>query len=134
MAKKDIVALLKRHGIHPSAQRVAVGEYVLDTEDHPSADEVWSKVKRKFPMISRATVYNTLNLFEKKALLHALALAEGRVVFDPKIDRHHHFIDESTGKIYDLPCESLTVRNLNGLRGVEVSQYQVLVRGRKKGS
>lgn len=134
MVKKDTAAWLRRHGIPPSAQRVAVGEYVLDTEDHPSADEVWSRVKRKFPMISRATVYNTLHLFEKKGLLRGLALAEGRVVFDPKMERHHHFIDERTGRIYDLPWESLSVQNVNGLPGIEVRQYQVVVRGRKKKS
>ena len=134
MVKKDIVSLLREHRIHPSAQRVAVGEYVLDTEDHPSADEVWSRVKKRFPMISRATVYNTLHLFEKKGLLHGLALAEGRVVFDPKVDRHHHFIDEATGRIYDLPWESLTVQKVQSLPGFDVRQYQVVVRGRKKGS
>ncbi|HZF00257.1 MAG TPA: transcriptional repressor [Planctomycetota bacterium] len=132
MVKKDIVALLRLHGIHPSAQRVAVGEYVLDTEEHPSADEAWSRVKKKFPRISRATVYNTLNLFVKKGLLHSLALAEGKLVFDPKMDRHHHFIDESTGKIYDLPWESLSVSDVDGLHGFEVRQYQVVVRGKKK--
>ena len=132
MVKKDLAALLRSRGIHPSAQRVAVGEYVLDTEDHPSADEVWARVKRKFPMISRATVYNTLNLFQKKGLLHGLALAEGKIVFDPKIERHHHFIDESTGKIYDLPWESLSVRNVDRLRGIDVRQYQVVVRGTMK--
>ena len=37
------------------AQRLAVASYVLSTEDHPSADEVWARVKKRFPMISRAT-------------------------------------------------------------------------------
>jgi Fe2+ or Zn2+ uptake regulation protein len=56
-------------GIQPSAQRLAIGEYVLFTEDHPSADEVLMKMAEKgrgVSMISRATVYNTLNLFVEK--------------------------------------------------------------------
>ncbi|NJN14619.1 MAG: transcriptional repressor [Planctomycetes bacterium] len=129
----DTAALLRRQGIHPSAQRVAVGAYVLRTEDHPSADEVWARVRKKFPMISRATVYNTLHLFERKGLLVALNLAEGRVVFDPKTERHHHFVDETSGRIYDVPWDALRVRNVERLRGYRVKDYQVVLRGRRMG-
>lgn len=133
MMRSAVVDLLRRHGIHPSAQRVAVGEYVLSTEDHPSADEVWARVQKKFPMISRATVYNTLNLFEKKGLLLALVIAEGKIVFDPRTDQHHHFVDESSGRIYDVPWGALRVENVEGLRGFKVRDYQVVLRGKKMG-
>jgi Fur family iron response transcriptional regulator len=125
--------LLREHDIQPSAQRVAVATYALTTEDHPSADEVWERVRRTFPMVSRATVYNTLNLFVAKGLLQALVLAEGKVVFDPKVDRHHHFVDEDTGAIHDVPWEALQVKNVDGLRGFDVRAYQVVLRGRKLG-
>lgn len=125
------VEMLREHGIQPSAQRVAVGDYVLFTEEHPSADEVWTRVKKTFPMVSRATVYNTLNAFVKKGLLRELILAEGRIVFDPKTDAHHHFIDEATGRIHDIPWDALEVRHLDHLRGYAVSEYQVVVRGRR---
>lgn len=124
---------LREHGIQPSAQRVAVARYALETEDHPSADEVWDRVRKGFPMLSRATVYNTLNLFVEKGLLQALVIAEGRVVFDPNTDRHHHFIDEATGRIHDVPWDSLEVRGLQNLRGYDVRQYEVVMRGRKSG-
>ena len=65
---KDVVTQLREHGIQPSAQRVAVAQYVLDTEDHPSADQVFARVRKGFPMLSRATVYNTLNLFVTEGL------------------------------------------------------------------
>jgi Fe2+ or Zn2+ uptake regulation protein len=120
--------------VQPSAQRVAVAEYVLFTDEHPSADEAWGRVKRTFPMISRATVYNTLNLFVKKGLLRELVLAEGRVVFDPKTDRHHHFIDDVTGAIHDIAWEAIKVSNVESLKGYGVREYQVVVRGRKTGA
>jgi len=124
------IARLREHGIQPSAQRVAVAEYVLATKDHPSADQVWERVRAKLPVLSRATVYNTLNLFVEKGLLRQLILAEGRVVFDPKVDAHHHFIDESTGAIHDVPWEALEVKHVERLRGFDVSEYQVVMRGR----
>jgi Fe2+ or Zn2+ uptake regulation protein len=133
MSVGDVVGLLRDHGVQPSAQRVAVAEFVLSTDSHPSADEVWQKVKRSFPMISRATVYNTLNLFVHKGLLRELVLAEGRVVFDPKVDPHHHFIDDQTGAIYDVPWTALRVANVDALKGYGVREYQVVMRGRKLG-
>lgn len=127
----DVLEALREHGIQPSAQRVAVAQYVLRTDEHPSADRVWAKVKKTFPMLSRATVYNTLNLFVAEGLLQQLVLAEGRVVFDPKVDDHHHFIDDKTGHIHDVPWEALEVRKIATLKGFEVRGYQVVLRGRK---
>ena len=129
--KRESLRALTEHGIHPSAQRVAVADYVLHTSDHPSADQVWAEVKRSFPMLSRATVYNTLNLFTEKGLLRELVLAEGKVLFDPKLDPHHHFLDEETGEIVDVPWSALDVRRVHSLSGFDVREYQVVMRGKK---
>ena len=129
--KRETLQALTEHGIQPSAQRVAVADYVLYTTDHPSADQVWAEVKRGFPLLSRATVYNTLNLFTEKGLLRELVLAEGKVVFDPKLDPHHHFLDEETGEIVDVPWSALDVRRVHALSGFNVREYQVVMRGKK---
>jgi len=122
---------LRRSGIQPSTQRLAVAEYVLETDAHPSAEQVWDEVKARVPTISRATVYNTLNLLVRKGLLRPLQLAEGRVGFDPNIEPHHHFIDEATGLVHDVPWDALEVRRVEALRGLEVREYQVILRGRR---
>ncbi|MFA9470678.1 MAG: Fur family transcriptional regulator [Deltaproteobacteria bacterium] len=130
--KPDEAALLEERGIKPSAQRVAIARYVLHTDEHPSADEVWARVKQAFPMVSRATIYNTLNLFVEKGLLGHLVLTEGRLVFDSNVDKHHHFIDEDTGKIYDLPWDTLKVSRVEQIKDFDVRSYQVLLRGSKR--
>ena len=121
---------LRKNGIHPSAQRVAVGDYVLATDAHPSAEQVWVEVRARLPVISRATVYNTLNLFVRKGLLRQIQLADGKIGFDPNLEPHHHFIDEATGVVHDVPWDALEVRRVEALRGVEVREYQVVLRGR----
>lgn len=131
--KTDLGEHLRGHGIQPSAQRMAVAEYVLATDEHPSADQVWARVQAAFPMISRATVYNTLNLFVRQGLLRQLVLAEGKVVFDPHLAPHHHFIDDATGSIHDVPWDAVEVRNVENLKGVDVREYQVVMRGRRGG-
>lgn len=131
---QDVAEILREHGIQPSAQRMAVATYVLRTDEHPSADQVWSQVRTTFPMLSRATVYNTLNLFVTRGLLRQLHLAGGKVVFDPKTDPHHHFIDEGTGAIYDIPWDAVEVSRVNALDGFQVREYQVVLRGTREAS
>lgn len=132
VSHQDLIEKLERAGIRPSAQRVAIAAYVLSTEDHPTADEVWNRVKAEFPMVSRATVYNTLQLFREQGLVQQLVLAEGSVVFDPKVEPHHHFVDDETGAIHDIPWTALRVGKVDELEGVDVRDYMVVVRGRKK--
>lgn len=128
----ESLSILQEREIQPSAQRLAVADYVLFTDSHPSADQVWKEVRKRVPYISRATVYNTLNLFVEKGLLRALSIAEDCVVFDPKTDTHHHFIDEETGRIYDVPWNSVRVENLDRLRDFAIRDYQVVMRGVRK--
>lgn len=131
--RPDEAARLEEHGIKASAHRVAIASYVLHTDEHPSADDVWARVKQAFPMVSRATIYNTLNLFVEKGLLRHLVLTEGRLVFDSNVEKHHHFIDEGTGQIYDLPWDTLKVSRVKQIKGFDVRDYQVLLRGKKRG-
>jgi Fe2+ or Zn2+ uptake regulation protein len=129
MTRPALASLLSDRGIQPSAQRLAVADYVLDTDAHPSADRVFAEVRSRIPMISRATVYNTLHLLVEKGLLRQLVLAEGRVFFDPHVAPHHHFIDEDTGAIHDIPWEALDVHRIEALKGLKVREYQVILRG-----
>jgi Fe2+ or Zn2+ uptake regulation protein len=128
---KALMAKLEDAGIQPSAQRLAVAAYVLATDDHPSADQVWEVAKKALPVLSRATVYNTLNLFVEKGLLRELILSEGKVVFDPNVGKHHHFIDEASGRIHDVPWDALEVAGADALPGFRVREYQVVLRGRR---
>lgn len=132
--RKDAISILRERGIQPSAQRAAVAQYILNTDEHPSADRVWARVRQTFPMISRATVYNTLNLFVRRGLIRQFVLTEGKVVFDAKVDDHHHFIDEDSGRIYDVPWDAIQVSKVESLPGFDVRRYHVVMRGRRLGA
>lgn len=130
-----ILDCLREHGIQPSAQRVAVADFVLQTDEHPSAERVLSEVQEGFPMISRATVYNTLHLFVERGLLREVKLLGGSsVVYDPNTDKHHHLIDDETGEIHDIPWEAVDVDRVGELEGYEVREYQVVFKGKRQTS
>jgi Fe2+ or Zn2+ uptake regulation protein len=128
----EIIEKLNQFGIQPTPQRIAVAGFVLKTDTHPTADEVWAMVRRRCPTLSRATVYNTLNLFSEKGLLKLPPIKEGVAVFDPNVAPHHHFIDEETGTVYDVPWEAVSVEGEKTLDGYEVREYQVVLRGRRR--
>ena len=128
----DIIELLRQSGIQPTPQRIAVAEFILGSKTHPSADEIFAMVRPTCPTVSRATVYNTLNLLVEKGLIRQQVLREGTIIFDSHVAAHHHFVDEETGEIYDVPWEAVQVSGAENLVGFEVHEFQVVMRGRRQ--
>ena len=81
----------------------------------------------------RRQVQEMLQLFTEKGLLRQLVLAEGSLVFDPMVEPHHHFVDDETGAIHDIPWSAIRVGKVDELEGIDVRDYMVVVRGRRKG-
>jgi Fe2+ or Zn2+ uptake regulation protein len=129
---KDPIAVLRGVGLQPTPQRLAVARYVMGTTSHPTADEVLEHARRECPTISRATVYNTLSRLMAKGLVKTQTIKEGGIVFDGRVEKHHHFIDEETGKIHDVPWDALVVSGKEKLKGFQVKEYQVVMRGRRR--
>jgi Fur family iron response transcriptional regulator len=130
----DLIALLRSVGLQPTPQRLAVARFVLGATSHPTADQVLAKARKECPTLSRATVYNTLARLAERGLLRPQTIREGVVVFDAHTERHHHFIDEATGRIYDVPWEALSVTGEKALDEFDIRDYQVVMRGRKRRS
>ena len=128
----DLIALLRSVGLQPTPQRLAVARCVLGTTSHPTADQVLARARKECPTLSRATVYNTLARLAERGLLRPQTIKEGVVVFDAHTEKHHHFIDETTGKIYDVPWEALSVSGEKALEEYDIREYQVVMRGRRR--
>jgi Fur family iron response transcriptional regulator len=122
----DLQTVLRDHGIQPSAHRLAVAAYVLFTDEHPTAERVLDRARSALPLVSRATVYNTLNLFVAKGLLREVVLGEGALVFDPNVAPHHHLIDRETGRVHDLPFDAVRI----DAPGVDVADVRALLYGK----
>jgi Fe2+ or Zn2+ uptake regulation protein len=129
---KEAISILRQCNIQPTPQRIAVVEYVLKSKTHPSADDVLRYARKKCPTVSRATVYNTLNLLVAKGLIGMQTIREGAVIFDPNSKKHHHFVDNDTGDIYDIPWDQLEVKGKEKLKDFEIHEFQVIMRGRKR--
>ncbi len=124
--------MLKRSGIRLTEPRRAVAEFLFSTRSHFTADEIWRAVRKRMPAIARATVYNTLDLLVRQGMMRRQVLKPGTIVYDPMMTPHHHFIDEETGEIHDIPWDDIEVRPSRRLKGVEWKEYTVVVRGRRR--
>jgi Fur family peroxide stress response transcriptional regulator len=83
-------------------QRLAILEVLDGNRDHPSAEDVYGEVKKSFPTMSLATVYNTLDLLSRRGELRELTIDPARKRYDPAMDDHSHMICGECGRIADV--------------------------------
>ncbi|NLI10312.1 MAG: transcriptional repressor [Elusimicrobia bacterium] len=126
-----IAEALKSKKIRPTMTRLAVAEIFFESFDHPSAEDLLLKIQKKFSYISRATVYNTLELLAKKGLAKKRAIKSGRFIYDPVISPHHHFVDKISGKIYDIPWDKAKLPEKISIPGFETEDYYLVIIGKK---
>jgi Fur family iron response transcriptional regulator len=107
-----VQALLAEHAIRPTSQRVEIAAVLFSEPQHLSADLVMSKVNRTRAIVSKATVYNTLNLFAKKGLIREVIIDSGKVFYDSNTDVHHHIYNEDTGMLLDVAADEMVIENL----------------------
>jgi Fur family peroxide stress response transcriptional regulator len=98
--------MLRGVGLVPTIQRLAVLECLYKTTQHPTADGVLSAVRKKFPPISRATVYNTLDALAKAGMVLRLHVDPAATRYDADLGPHAHFRCRVCRKVYDIEVGS----------------------------
>ena len=83
-------------------QRLAIFRYMKGNTDHPSAEKIYSHVRKDFPSMSMATVYNTLELLLGRNELRELTIDSTRKRYDPNLEEHHHMICTRCSTIVDI--------------------------------
>ncbi len=93
---------LKETGLKLTPQRIAILRYLDGNTGHPSAEDIYKAVSKKFPTMSFATVYNTLETLRQRGTLLELTIDPGRKRFDPNTEPHHHLICLRCKRIVDI--------------------------------
>lgn len=126
---------LRRHGVSPTRQRVAIARLLFAQPQHVSAEEVWCLANREDPTSSKATVYNTLNLFSERGLIREVIAHPGKIYYDSNTEPHHHFYDIDTGKLTDIESEHIALNRMPALPpGIVAEGVDIVVRVRSKPS
>lgn len=123
---------LERSGQRFTEQRASVYRYLVGTDVHPTADEVFLGVRRALPGISLATVYKSLETLVGCGLASKLTYADDSARYDGRTDPHHHARCLGCGRVMDIPGE-IPEREIDVLRqraeGFTVVGYRLELAG-----
>ncbi|MEM6761447.1 MAG: iron response transcriptional regulator IrrA [Pseudomonadota bacterium] len=130
----DVRDMLKGAGLRPTRQRVALGDLLFARgHRHISAEGLHEEAVSARVPVSLATVYNTLHQFTEVGLLREIAVDGTKTYFDTNTDDHHHFFDEATGAVTDIPSDGLHLSRVpEAPDGFEISRVDVVVRVRPR--
>jgi len=116
---------LKEIGLKVTPQRQAILKLLNGDRTHPSAENIYHELLKKFPRISFATVYNTLSRLAEAEKIQKLDIDPNKKRFDPCTVPHHHFYCKLCGKVFDVVYDALLPANINPLNTKNVDGHQV---------
>lgn len=125
---------LRNAGIRPTRQRVVIMRTIRrGGRRHLTPEEFHRELHEAGLKMALGTVYNTLNQFAGAGLLRRVGFGE-RIFYCTSTDPHHHFFDEETGRLEDIPGAQPTVTNLPApAPGMEMVGVDIVVRVRRAG-
>ena len=102
MSGESVRKILRALNIKPTNQRIDIAKFILIKDQHLSAEDIFLSLNDNKHGISRATVYNTLNLFVDKGLVRRVIIDSSKIYYDSKITPHSHYYNVDTGEIIDF--------------------------------
>ncbi|GIW48504.1 MAG: transcriptional repressor [Deltaproteobacteria bacterium] len=119
----DFIKRSKELGIKITPQRVAIYRELANTDEHPSAEAIYKKIKNYYPNISLTTIYRTLETFEKLGLVSVVNILYNAARYDANLEPHHHMVCVECKKVEDFYDESLSKLDFSQKT---LSRYKVL--------
>ena len=133
MTRSDLTTLFDKHGILPTPQRVEIAGIMLERPQHLSADQIIDRLRASGSAVSKATVYNTLNLFSARGLIKEVMVDPVRKFYDSTTHAHHHFYNVDSGELSDIPDAEVRFQGLPELpEGTERESVEVLIKVRDR--
>jgi Fur family iron response transcriptional regulator len=124
---------LAGHGVRPTTQRLHIASLLLGSPQHLSAEQVLDGLRSRGMRVSKATIYNTLNLFAASGLIRQLSVGNDRCWFDSNTDAHYHFHDLDSGALIDVALHDVEFQRLpDPPPGMQVDGIDLIIRLRRK--
>ena len=136
LAKERYAAMagkLKESGLKSTPQRLAILRILAESREHPSVNDIWRRLQRRFPGISQATVYRNIMLIKSLGEAYEIALAGAGSRYDGRRPYPHpHVVCLECGKIMDPELESLRdmTREITEASGFEIKTFRLDFFGR----
>jgi len=135
MERAEVLAEFARFGILPTPQRLEIAEVLFEKPQHLSAEQIIDRLRTGGSGVSKATVYNTLNLFSDRGLVRECLVDPERRFYDSNTQPHHHFYNVDTGHLIDIPREEIRLEEIPEFpNGVRLDQVEVMIKVRNRAS
>jgi|TARA_Y100000022_G_C13246967_1_gene375256 Fur family peroxide stress response transcriptional regulator len=133
-SKKTFSSSLRENGLRPTKQRACVYWVILGKRDHPTADDIYDRVRKHLPGTSFATVYNCLETLVGCGLVRQVNLDRSPTRYCPNLTPHAHFKCIKSGKIYDVQIDEDTLSRMHSLvpEGFEAENIDLCFSGIRK--
>ena len=102
LEEKQVTDLLRERGFKVTPQRLAVYKVLSGTTAHPNAEAIYNKLQPKYPTMSLATVYKTLDILSELGLVQVLNVGEESFRYDANTESHPHVHCTSCGRVDDI--------------------------------
>jgi Fur family iron response transcriptional regulator len=131
--RDELAGVLRSRGVMPTHQRIEIAYAIFSRGEHLSADRILALVNDRAAETSKATVYNTLNLFVAKKLVREVIVDPSKVFYDPNTEPHYHFYNVDSGELTDIDARDIMVTGLPALpQGMAAEGVDIIVRVRSK--
>lgn len=110
---KELGDLLRRSGYKVTPQRLAVYEALAERHWHPSAEMLYAALQQRYPAMSLATVYKTVEILHKINIIQIINIGDNSLRYDADIRPHHHVQCTQCGTVTDIKLEAAGLDGLN---------------------
>jgi len=111
-------------------QKTLILKAVLNSNNHPTAEEIYRAVKDANPHISRGTVYRNLGVLAESGMIKKIEVPNGRDRFDHTVYKHHHFLCTKCDSVFDYDFNiKLGIERLNEISENKITDYSLIFKG-----
>ena len=125
---ENLAGKLLEKDIKPSYQRIKILEYLTINKTHPTVDKIFNDLAKEIPTLSKATVYNTLDLFKQANLARVVTIENNETRYDATVASHGHFKCESCGIIYDFDV-NIDDLSTDSLKHFKINEKNIYFKG-----
>lgn len=125
---KKAVEIFNKLSVTLTPQRLAIIEFLNKNKQHPTVDKIFKAIRKRYPSISMATVYSTLQLLKTTGEIQELSIRKDKACYDHEPKPHHHLLCCHCKRIIDIEINCPLIKK-GVIKGHKVDEVQAYIYG-----
>ncbi len=131
LSMDQFIQVCREKGLNVTYQRMIIYKYLMQSKEHPTAEDIYRRVKEEYPSISLATVYKTLETLAEHEVITKVTALHDLARYDADTSPHHHLVCTHCRRVMDIYDEELNQLpiNLDNIKDFKVQRYRIEFEG-----